>query len=516
MADSGVFKYIIEFFKKTDAVDKAREELKAMGDQGQEAAKGFGEKFKDAFASIRGGVVSVTRIIGTIAGAFGIVGLVIGAVMSIWDTYKGSQEKVIEATRKNLEEHTKLLDQYQALIKAGGTLTDSQRAYVETLQKTNEATREERIKHLESSVAVKEHEAVYGTFFGGLKEFGATLFGLTGTLEGVSRGHRDASIAAAGMRAELEALRAGASGETDRLAKQEEIARKNAELGKQQAAERETMRQRELAELDESIAEQDRIKQAQLDADIEREQKRAEVLLENDKLTSEERLTLLEESTARQLELLDSASQDLVINEVETVQRRLAISQDASNKSAKIMLEDGKKKNKVAMDNASMLLAIEGAVASKLVSMAAESGEKGKANARDYAREIVKVTAQAASTQILAWSAAKAAEKGIFTPLGIAYLVGGAALAATVAALGGVAARAIGGSGGASESPPGTETAGGGGGGFDNAPSTPTVGRLPTNEAQPANIIYISSFDGTIPPETLRNLDEMLNRRNRS
>jgi hypothetical protein len=144
---------------------------------------------------------------------------------------------------------------------------------------------------------------------------------------------------------------------------------------------------------------------------------------------------------------------------------------------------------KTHLDAAKLIGASAQAVANTLVSFAQRAAEGQKLTARDLAKELVKTVGEQAAAIIMAHAATGAAAefaKGLVgVPAGLAILAKGAALAAGVAALTGVAVRAIGGGGGG-----GGETPSGGGGGVETPTATqPVVGAPPGQNTPGMNVV---------------------------
>ncbi len=277
-------------------------------------------------------------------------------------------------------------------------------------------------------------------------------------------------------------------------------------------------------------------------------EKEAETQRQIQEIGLQERLDLLSEAMARQLEVIGlsheeklAAVQDFESQEfalIEEARQRGILSLEQFEK-AKSNIRQTARRTRGAIEKgeaadamsesvakAKAILAIEHALASRIVSLAFESAEKGKFNAREAARDIVKTVAQASANQILAYYAVAAgkevASKGLIgLPIAAGLMATGAVLAAGVAALGGAAVRAIGGGGGgggggeggpspvpfpdrsAAEAQRAQEVASMGG--PSGAPTTLAEGAAGASGARPVNV-FLSMLDGTMAPEAATNV----------
>lgn len=310
----------------------------------------------------------------------------------------------------------------------------------------------------------------------------------TPQLEKATAALRAYGLELSGIKPRIEALATGTDSVTDALEVQERKARQLAELNR--------------AELDKKLAA------------LENER---QLLLSAERLTAEERIRIIQEDQEKRSALIEDYRKRGLIADEDAKKMQIQLAKDGARAVTQEIIAGKKIEADARKKLAASILAVEQATAAAIVAFAEDAAEKGKWNAREFAGVVVKTAGQAAAAQILAWSAAKAAEVGLLTPAGAAYLVAGAALATSVAALTGVAVRAIKGPSGQEPEPPKFDTPdtpdvdGGVGGRGGDVTVSEGLGR--SGAGGPVNNYYFQSLDGRLAPETLEQLQATFARR---
>jgi len=238
--------------------------------------------------------------------------------------------------------------------------------------------------------------------------------------------------------------------------------------------------------------------------------------------SNEERYAAIDEAMVSERELVDAARADGTLKAAEYEAAKSKIAEAGRKARAAIVRDEAKDVFETGQNKARAVLAVESALANRLIDLAYQLGEKHKLNAKEVAKELIKTVAQAAAAQIMAHFATGAAKevatKGVAGLIPAAVLLAeGAALAMSVAALGGAAAGSIhtgsGGGGGGGGSEGGGAPAGSGaegGGPFAQQPGAAGLGYT-----GPSTVVSVQLLDGTLAPQAAKSIGEELAKQNR-